>query len=131
MAASDLGRLVRRSLDPVLVPAGFQEGQGGDDGEGSAQVIFCTGYDEFNRRYSGLPQANQQEESAICVDLVVDVRCDGTLDRLDLEGISVAETLLQAGLVADSEAVSQLRGRSVADSLPVIEVALRRLFGSD
>lgn len=128
-AAVDLGRLVRLSLDPVLVPAGFQGGQGGGDSEGNVQVIFCAGHDEFSRRYSRLPQANQQEPGGTCIDLVVDVWADGTLARLDLEGPSVEETLFHAGLVADSDAVSQVRGRSLAEGLPVIEAALRRLFG--
>jgi len=129
MAAVDPGRLVKLSLDPVLVPAGFQGGQCGDDSEGNVQVIFCAGHDEFSRRYWRLPQASQQEQGGTCVDLVVDVWADGTLCRLDLEGTSIQETLLHAGMVADSETVSQLSGRSMAESLPVIEAALKRLFG--
>lgn len=129
MAAVDPGSLVRLSLDPVLVPAGCQGGQCGGDSEGNVQVIFCARHDEFSRRYSRLPQANQQEQGGTCVDLVVDVWADGALGRLDLEGTSVEETLLHAGMVADSEAVSQMGGRSMSESLPVIEAALRRLFG--
>ena len=128
-AAVDLGRLVTFSLDPVLEPAGFQAGQCGGDSEGNVQVIFCAGHDEFSRRYSRLPQANQQEPGGTCVDLVIDVWADGTLARLDLEGPSIEKTLIHVGLVADSDAVSQVGGRSIAESLPVIEAALRRLFG--
>ncbi len=127
-AAVDLGRLVRLLLDPVLVPAGFQAGQCGSDGEGNVQVIFCAGHEDFSRRYPRLPQAYQQESVGRCVDLVVDVWVDGTIGSLDLEGISIAETLLRTGLDADSDAVSRVGGRSVAEGLPVIEAALRRLF---
>lgn len=78
------------------------------------QVIFCAGHDEFNRRHSRLPQANQQEQGVTCVDLVLDVRADGTLGHLYLEGISIEETQLDAGMVTDSEAVSQVGGRPIA-----------------
>lgn len=129
MAAVDPERLVRLSLDPVLVPLGFQGGQCGRDSEGNFEVIFCAPYDEFGRRFPQLPQANRPEEGGTCVDLVMDVLADGTLGRLDLEGTSVEVTLLRAGMTADSEAVSRAVGRSAAESLPVIEAALRRLFG--
>lgn len=131
MGAVRTGRLVSAVLDPVLVPAGFQGGQygeGGDDQERDAQVIFCAGHDEFSDRHSGLPQANQQESGGTCVDLVVEVRADGTLARLDFEGTSLEETLRRVGLVADSEAVARVGGRPMTESLPVIEAALRRLF---
>ena len=130
MAAVGLGQLVGLSLDPVLVPAGFQKGQCGHDSEGNVQIIFCAPYADFSRRHPRLPQASLQEENDTCVDLVVDVGADGTLERLDLETTSVERTLLHAGMVADSEAVSQAVGRSLAESLPVIEAALRRLFGN-
>ena len=128
MAAVDLGRLVTISLDPVLVPAGFQAGQGGDGSEGDVQIIFCAPHDEFSRRYPRLPQAIRPEEGVTCVDLVLDVWADGTLGRLDLEGTSIEETLLRAGMVADSAAVARVLGRPMVESLPVIEAALRRLF---
>lgn len=124
----DPGRLVTRSLDPVLVPAGFLPGQGGAGLEGDVQVIFCTAHDELSRRYSRLPQASPQPPGA-CVDLVVEARADGTLARLDLEDTSLEQTLLHAGLVADGAAVSQVGGRPLGEGLPVIEAALRRLFG--
>ena len=123
----DLGGLVTQSLDPVLVPAGFQRGQGGAGAGGDVQVIFCTAHDDFSRRYPRLPQADRQRDGA-CVDLVVDARADGTLARLDLEDTSVEQTLLHCGLVADSAAVSRAGGRPLAESLPVLEAALRRLF---
>jgi hypothetical protein len=118
-------------LDAVLVPAGFQGGQygeGGEDGEGDAQIIYCAAHDEFSDRYPWLPQANQQEAGGTCVDLVVDVRADDTLDGLDLEGTSVADTLRHAGLVADADAVAGLKGHSMIQGLPVIAAALTRLF---
>ena len=129
MTTEGIGRLVSRALDPVLVPEGFQGGQHGDDREGDVQIIFCAAHDDFSRRHPHLPQANQQQHAGTCVDLVVDIWADGTLVRLDLEGTSVAATLRHAGLVEEGEAVEQLRGRAVVESLPVIEPALRRLFG--
>jgi hypothetical protein len=130
MPANDLGRLVRDSLDRVLVPAGFQGGQSGDDGEGNVQVVFCASHDEFSRRFPRLPQANRQAQGGTCVDLVIDVWSDGTLGRLDLEGTSVDETLRDAGMVAESEAVAPLVGRPAAEALPTIEDVLGRMLGS-
>lgn len=92
------------------------------------QIIFCAGHDEFSDRYPQLPQSNHEESGGTCVDLVVAVRADGTLAGLDLEGTSIKETLRHIGLMADSEAVARVEGRSVTESLPVIEAALRRLF---
>lgn len=131
MGAVRTGRVVSAVLDPVLVPAGFDRGQygeGGDDVEGDAQIVFCAGHDEFSARYARLPQSNQQEPGGACVDFVVDVRADGTLAGLDLEGTPIKETLRHAGLMADSKAVASVEGHPLAESLPVIEGALRRLF---
>ena len=128
MEAVDPGRLVTLLLDPVLLASGFQAGQCGGDREGNVQVTFCARHDEFSRRYPGLPQARQDEPDAICVDLVLDASAEGTLVRLDLEGTSLEHTLLRAGLVADGEAVADMDGRPLTESLPVIEAALRRLF---
>jgi hypothetical protein len=131
MGAVRTGRLLSAVLDPVLVPAGFQGGQygeGGEDRDGDAQITFCAGHDEFSARHSRLPQANQQEPGGTCVDLTVEVRADGTLARLDLEGTSIEKTLRHVGLVADSEAVAKVVGLSMNESLPIIEAALGRLF---
>ncbi len=131
MGAVQAGRLVSAVLDPVLEPAGFaggQYGEGGEDREVDTQIIFCAGHDEFSVRHSRLPQANQQEPGGACVDLVLEVRADGTVAGLDLEGIPIEETLRHVGLTEDSEAVVRVEGRSVAEVLPVIEAALRRLF---
>ncbi len=131
MGAGRSGRVVKDTLDPVLTPAGFREGQygrGGDGSTGDAQVLYCGGHDGFSDRYPRLPQANQQAPGGTCVDLVVEVGADGTLGRLDLEGIPVAETLRHVGLVAHGQAVAKLTGRSMTESLPVIAAALKRLF---
>ena len=129
MGAMGSGRLVSLSLDPVLAPAGFLAGAYGDDGAGTVQVLFCAAHDEFSRRHPRLPQANAQEQIGTCVDLVIDVQADGTLGRLDLEGLSLAETLHRTGLVADGDEVAELDGRPMAEALPVLAAALKRLLG--
>jgi hypothetical protein len=131
MGAVRSGRVIKAVLDPLLMPAGFQEGQcgtGGDGREGDVQVLYCAGHDGFSDRYPRLPQANQQAPGGTCVDLVVEVRADATLGRLDLEAMPVAETLRHVGLVADGQAVAKLTGRSMSESLPIIAGALKRLF---
>jgi hypothetical protein len=55
---------------------------------------------------------------------------DGTFDRLDLEGTSIADTLRQVGLDAHADAVSRVRARPMAEGLRVLEAALRELFGA-
>jgi hypothetical protein len=117
-------------LDPVLVAAGFLAGQGGGDDDGSGQVIWCIGHDVLSSRYPLLPQANPDGAAGRCDDLVIDVGVGGTLDRLDFEGSSLAQTLRQVGLDADADAVSQLSGRPVADGSRVLGAALRRLFSA-
>ena len=50
------------ALDPVLVPVGFQGGQygeGGDDREGDAQIIFCAAHEQLSDRHPRLPQADR------------------------------------------------------------------------
>ena len=131
MTAARSGRLVTSALDPVLVAAGFQSGQDGEGGDargGCVQVVYCAGHDEFSVRYPLLPQAHQQEPGGTCVDLVVEVRDDGTLGRLDLEETSVEETLRHAWLISDGRAVGTLHGRSITEALPVIADALQHVF---
>lgn len=108
----------------MLVPLGFQAGQGGDD---AGQVIWCGGHDELSEAYPGLPQAFQQPPGT-CIDLVVEVGDDGTLDRLDLEAPDLVATLRQVGLEADADAVAALLGRPVDDGVTVLVGALARLF---
>jgi hypothetical protein len=59
-----------------------------------------------------------------------DIGADGTFDRLDLEGTSIADTLRQVGLDAHADAVSRVRARPMAEGLRVLEAALGELFGA-
>lgn len=116
------------ALDPVMVVAGFLAGQGGGDLDGTGQVIYCIGHDELSSRYPHLPQADTDSGPGQCDDLVIHIGAGGTLDRLDLEGTPLPDTLRQVGLDAHAEAVSRVRARPVADGLRVLEAALRELF---
>jgi hypothetical protein len=113
-----------------MVAAGFLAGQGGGDRDGSGQVVYCIGHDELSSRYPLLPQADTDGVPGGCDDLVVDVGTGGTFDRLDLEEMSLEETLRRVGLDADADAVSQASGRPVVDGLQVLEAALRRMFSA-
>lgn len=127
-----MGRLISAALDPVLLAAGFQAphySDGGEDAQRGTQFIFCAAHDQFSARHPRLPQADQQEPGGTCVDLIIDVRADGTLASFDLEGISIEETLRHVGLVTESRALATTRGRSLNEALPIVEAALRRLFG--
>jgi hypothetical protein len=127
-----VGHLVSEALDPVLVPAGFAAGQYGDEGvepRAGRQVIFCAAHDKLSDRYPRLPQANAQErEVGACIDLVIEVDRDDRISFVDLEGPSLEETLRDVGQVADAQAVAAVVGGALADGLPVIEAALRRML---
>ncbi|MDR7251056.1 hypothetical protein J2X46_000028 [Nocardioides sp. BE266] len=129
MSSSDAIGLVCAALDPVMVAAGFQAGQGGTTPADEGQVIYCAGHDEFSERYPSLPQAHQQEPGGTCVDLVLDVWPGGRLGRMDLEAMSLAATLRHVGLTEDGDAVEAVAGVPVADALPVVAAALERLLG--
>ncbi|GAB3021950.1 hypothetical protein GCM10011376_20830 [Nocardioides flavus (ex Wang et al. 2016)] len=126
---TDSVRRLCAALDSVLAAAGFLPGQGGAADDGSGQVIYCIGHDKLRGRHPHLPQAASDDVLGTCDDLVLDIGAGGTLDRLDLETVSLEETLRQVGLDADADAVSRVVGRPVVDGLPVLEDAVRRLFG--
>ncbi len=120
------------ALEPVVVPAGFNPPQLGDDElDVVTQIIFCAPHDVFSARHPRLPQANQQAAGGACVDLVIDVRADGTLARIDLEELTVAATLRHVGLVTEGDALALVEGRPLSESLPVVEAALRQVFSTD
>jgi hypothetical protein len=125
VTALGAGRRVRAALDPVLVPLGFQAGQGGDD---DGQVIWCVGHDELSVEHPGLPQAFQQATLGTCIDLVVDVRDDGTFASLHLEALRLSETLRHVGLEEDAAAVVAMCARPVDEGLTDLVGALTRLF---
>ena len=81
------------ALDPVLVPYGFAPGQAGASA-GSAQVIWCAGYDEVSAHYPQLPPSGEQERGrGACVDVVLTAHDDGTgwrLTEMALEGHGLA-----------------------------------------
>lgn len=128
MTAGVTARLVQEALDPVLVAAGFLAGQGGDAPDGSAQVIYCLAHDQLVRRHPMLPQAGSGDAPGRCDDLVVEIGADGSLHRLDLEQLSVVETLRRVGLEADAQAVATVVGRPCTEALPTVRTALGRLF---
>jgi hypothetical protein len=121
------GRVIGAALDPVLVPAGFAAGQHGHS-DGSGSVIFCAGYDEFSDRYPTLPQANGQSRGmGACVDLTIDYDANGLVE-IDLEGISVPDTLREVGRPGDADAADQAVNQPVDAALASLASVLTRLF---
>lgn len=88
------------ALDPVLAPHGFAPGQGSASA-GSAQVIWCAGYDEFAARYpQSAPSGEQEPVRGACVDLVLTAHDDGTgwrVAEVALEGHDLGSCLRGAG----------------------------------
>jgi hypothetical protein len=112
------------ALDPLLVRAGFQRGQGG-----GGTVIHCASYADLRERFPRLPQARGQDEHAYfaCVDLTWKLDAD-RLVGVDLEGLSLEATLRQVGRDADADAVAEQLDAPVAAALPVLAGVLSRLF---
>jgi hypothetical protein len=137
MSPYSVGRVVSAALDPVLVPAGFAAGQYGDYGKGGddrytgSQIIFCAAHDEISDLHPWLPQANSQERGVgACVDLVVDINDRSRVEFIDLEGLSLEETLRRVGRAADADALARVDGQAFDDALPVVTAVLTRLFAT-
>ena len=121
----DFQTSVSAALDPVMLPAGFAAGQGGD-----LQVIFCAAHDEFSDRFPALPQANEQDRGrGCCIDLVIEDQGSQGL-RLDLEGHSLTQTLRAAHLHDEAAVVADVAGSPLDTVLAVLAHALATLFGS-
>ena len=137
MSRYSVGQVVSTVLDPVLVPAGFAAGQYGDYGEGGedrptgSQVIFCAAHDEISDLYPWLPQANSQARGVgACMDLVVDINDQSSVEFIHLEGLSLEETLRLVGRAADADALARVDGQAIDDALPVVTSVLKRLFAT-
>jgi hypothetical protein len=131
MGAVSVGRVVSAALNPVLTPEGFaggQYGEGGADRREAAQIIVCAGHDEFSGRHPWLPQANDQERGVgACVDLVIEISAVNTVEFIDLEGLSLEETLRRVGNAEDADRSAEAIGRPLAEVLPVLPATLQRL----
>lgn len=116
--------LLCEALEPVLVPIGFQRGQG------TAQVIFCAGYDALSSAYPRLPQAGKQRAGVgACIDLVVELM-GAEVQRVDLEGQSLAATLVEVGEPAVGASVADLTDLALVDAITRVQRALMILFSS-
>ncbi len=100
--SDDVARLVRATLDPVLVDRGFAPGQEGVDATGVG-VVYCTPHRHARRRFPALvdpldPGSGVTAEHA-CTDVNVDVAVGSVarLVRVDLEGVDLADLLTRAG----------------------------------
>lgn len=102
-------------LTPVTAAAGFAEPQVGV-GTGRAQAIFCTCWQDLRDRVPHLPQYDTDPTTATdvppprfrCLDLVVNRDAASRVSTVDLDRLSLQETLRRlgyAGLAADVDAV--------------------------
>jgi len=130
MGAVAVARLVSAGLNPVLTPAGFAEGQwGADDRNERGQIIYCAGHDEFSDRYPWAPQANDHERGlGACIDLIIEVSGMGTVEFVDLEALSLEETLRRVGYAEEASRSAELMGRPLAEALPALAAILQRMF---
>jgi len=123
-----VSRLLADALDPVLTARGFAAGQTGLPPEGdtrdlgsfngpwpdqSGHIVWCAPYQEVQRRYSSLPQANGNGIGVDydCIDLTVTIM-SGNITDIDFEGISLAETFSAVGRHEEAQAAERLLGKS-------------------
>jgi hypothetical protein len=117
---------VRAVFDPIVVPEGFASGQGD-----ASQVIFCASLDQLAARLPRLPQVGLQPAgSGACVDLVVSADDEGRLASVQLEGISLEDTLRRVGLVGRAVDVGEALRADRGRALTAASSALRDLLAA-
>jgi hypothetical protein len=116
----------RALIDPVVVPQGFASGQG--DG---VQVIFCASLDELAARFPRLPQVGKQQRgSGACVDLVLTAGDQTSLATVQLEGMSLDETLRRVGLAGRADELRAAIHGDRTHALSGVAAALRELLAA-
>lgn len=124
-----IGRLAGKVLHRMLVGEGFVRGQHPEVPR-SGRAVFCMSFDEFANRFPLLPQAHEHEPGVgACVDLVIAFRDDETVERVDLGGQPLEETLRELGLGRDADsAATAVIGQQFDDALNVIPGLLQHLL---
>ncbi len=121
MTDDELNELLRTVVEPTLIAAGFESGQGDWTG-----VTYRFDQDRFTDRFPWLPQASPADwQRGGSTDLTIEFdQITGLLGRLDLEGMSLASTAYRVGrgeLAANLKAAMAL---PLVQSLPIVAEAL-------
>ncbi|HEX6656624.1 MAG TPA: hypothetical protein VF065_01005 [Ilumatobacter sp.] len=123
MADETFAETVRRYLDPVLVPAGFEIGAvAGPDPSASnthATVLYCAEYSDYASRFPDLVTDPDQ----VCVDLAISgSRIDGLSEvRLDDQSLSFIAP-------GDSAVETALRATDIELGMALLADVLSRLY---
>lgn len=119
--ATSLGDLARAQLDDLLVPLGFQSGQGE-----SGQIIFCAPQEVLNQHFPQVVFIAEQfpEGGGGCLDLIVEGTLSDGIASVRLEGYHLSELLTQVDLLGDAELAAEWPGESISADL----VRIRRVM---
>ncbi len=125
--ARSLGGLARSQLDDLLVPLGFQSGQGD-----SGQIIFCAPQEVLDRHFPLLGVIGEQFPAGGggCLDLVIEGSLSGGITRVELEGHDLSGLLARVGSLDQAELSAHWPGESVGADLERIRYAMARLSGA-
>jgi hypothetical protein len=112
MPAGQFRALVEAHIEPVVVLAGFAEGQWaqerGPKDDPVCSVIFCAAANDYVRRYPRLSDDRPHWGDVPCIDITIEGSMRDGVTRLDVEFVPLGDLLAKAGLHSDSERLPAL-----------------------
>jgi hypothetical protein len=129
-AETSLGDLARGVLDDLLIPLGFQSGQGGSGERGDRdQVIFCAPPETLDEHFPRLDLVRDQVPDGGCVDLVIEGSLADGISRVDFESFDLSELLRGLGRNSEAESVEGWPRGTVREDLERVRAAMAALMG--
>ena len=123
--------MARAGLDGVLMPLGFQSGQGcNPDPDQLEQVIFCAPQEVLDEHFPRLDVVAGQfpDGGGGCLDLTIEGSLNGGITRVELEGCSLSDLLAGLGLTREADLVRGWPGTSVAADIQRVREAVESLL---
>ena len=110
--AGSFRALVESHIEPVVVRAGFAEGQWaverGPKDDPVCSVIFCAGSDDYVRRHPHLTDDGPHWGDAHCIDITIAGSMRVGITRFEVEFVPLGDLLAKAGLRSESERLPAL-----------------------
>jgi len=101
VSANRFQALIQTHVEPVVVRAGFAEGQWaverGAPEDPTCSVIFCAGGSDYVGRYPHLTDDGSQWAEACCVDIMIEGSIRDGVTRLDVEFETLGRLLARTG----------------------------------
>ena len=109
--AGSFRALVESHIEPVVVRAGFAQGQWaverGPKDDPFCSVIFCAAADDYVRRYPHLSDDDAWGDVP-CIDITINGSLRDGVTGLDVEFVPLGDVLAVAGLHSESERLPAL-----------------------